>query len=235
MKHRSPEVDAYIEQAPEFARPILERLRAAFHAGCPEIEERLKWGMPSFEYKGLLGGMAAFRKHVTYGFWKSRLIEDFERTVGASPRASVMAARLESPADLPPKQKLVALVREAKRLNDEGIKEPKLARPKRGTPLVVPADLKAALGKHAEARATFEGFPPSHRREYVEWITEAKRPETRLRRLDTALAWLGQGKTRNWKYEAPRKGSGQAHSSASTGRRPPPARPPRPRESSRTT
>ncbi len=58
---RVPDIDTYIADAPAFARPILTKIRAAFHAGCPELEERIKWGVPSFEYKGILGGMAAFR------------------------------------------------------------------------------------------------------------------------------------------------------------------------------
>ncbi len=112
---RSPEVDAYIARAPEFARPILEKVRGAFQAGCPEIEERIKWGVPSFEHKGMLGGMAAFKKHVTFGFWKSRLMEDFDKIFTGKRRASMMGARVESLADLPPKKTLVAYVREAKR------------------------------------------------------------------------------------------------------------------------
>lgn len=201
---RSPAVDAYVAQAPEFARPILEKIRAAFHAGCPELEERIKWGVPSFEYKGLLGGMAAFKRHVAFGFWKSRLMKDFEATFGRAAGASVMRARVESPKDLPPRKVLVTMVKAAKRLNDEGIKEPKLARVQSRIRVSVPADLKAALAKAPRARAFYEGLAPSHRRDYVEWITAAKRPETRARRVVTTLEWLESGKRRNWKYERPR-------------------------------
>jgi uncharacterized protein YdeI (YjbR/CyaY-like superfamily) len=201
MGARSPAVDAYIAKSPDYARPILERIREAFHAGCPEVEERIKWGVPSFEYKGMLGGAAAFKNHVTFGFWKSRLMEDFDRLFERGPRASAMGARVTSLADLPAKKVLVAYVKEAKRLNDEGIKEPKLARPKRTIRVTVPADLRAALGRNAKARAVFEGFAPSHKREYVEWIVEAKRDETRATRLRRTIEWLAQGKHRNWKYE----------------------------------
>lgn len=197
-------MDAYIAKAPAFAQPILARVRDAFHAGCPEVQERIKWGVPSFEYKGMLGGMAAFKRHVAFGFWKSRLMERFEERFGRTGRASFMGARAESPADLPSKRVLVALVREAKRLNDAGIKEPRLSRPKRKPPVRVPADLKAALARSAKARATFAALRPSHRREYVEWLTEAKREETRRRRLATTILWLSQGKSRNWRYERPR-------------------------------
>lgn len=204
MGDRTAAVDAYIAKAPEFARPILERIRDAFHAGCAPIEERIKWGVPSFEYKGMLGGMAAFKRHVAFGFWKSRLMEDFDRLFDRGPRASAMGVRIESLANLPSKKVLVAYVKEAKRLNDEGVKEPKLSAPRKPVRVVVPPDLKAALARNAKARATFDGFAPSHRREYVEWITEAKREETRRKRVAETISWLAQGKHRNWKYE--RKG-----------------------------
>lgn len=204
MGTRHADVDAYIAASPEFARPILEKIREAFHAGCPAIEERIKWGVPSFEYKGMLGGMAAFKRHVAFGFWKSRLMQDAAGLFSRGPKASPMGARVDSLADLPSKKVLVAYVKEARRLNDEGRKEPRRAAPRRPVRVVVPPDLAAALAKHPAARAVFEGFPPSHRREYVEWITEAKREETRRKRLRTTLEWLADGKHRNWKYE--RKG-----------------------------
>ncbi len=201
MGIRIPEVDAFIAKTPEYARPILGRIRDAFHAGCPELTERIKWGVPSFEYKGMLGGMAAFKRHVTFGFWKSRLMDDFDRVFARGPRASAMGARVTSLADLPAQRVLVACVKAAKRLNDEGKKEPKRARPKRTIRVTVPVDLKAELRRNAKARAVFAAFPPSQKREYVEWIVEAKRAETRAKRLTTAIAWLAQGKHRNWKYE----------------------------------
>jgi uncharacterized protein YdeI (YjbR/CyaY-like superfamily) len=201
MGIRTAAIDRYIAGAPEFARPILERIREGFHAGCPEIEEKIKWGHASFEYKGMLGGMATFKKHVTFGFWKSRLMEDFDKVFTRGPKSSAMGARVESLADLPQKKVFVAYVREAKRLNDEGIKEPVRARPKRSAEVEVPPDLAAALKKSAKARTAFEAFSPSHKREYVEWITEAKRDETRSKRLATTMEWLQQGKHRNWQYE----------------------------------
>jgi uncharacterized protein YdeI (YjbR/CyaY-like superfamily) len=208
MVTTDPRVDEYIESAPDFARPILVKLRAAFHAGCPDLVERIKWGMPSFEHKGILGGMVVFKESVGFGFWKSRLMPEFERTFGRPGRASGMGAKIERAADLPKKAVLVAFVKEAARLNEEGVKEPKLAKQLPTPRLTVPADLKAALAKSAPAKATFEQLAPSHRRDYVDWIVEAKRPETRAKRLATAIEWLAEGKRRNWKYERPRKGAG---------------------------
>jgi uncharacterized protein YdeI (YjbR/CyaY-like superfamily) len=197
MESRSPEVDAYIARAPEFARPILERIRAAFHAGCPDLEERLKWGVPSFEHKGLLGGMAAFKAHVSYGFWKGRLMPDCHRALGVEPRSGMMRVRVAALADLPSRRALIACVREARRLNDAGEKEPRPAKKR----VIAPTDLKAALAGSAKARETFDAFPPSHRRAYIEWITEAKRADTRARRLETTIEWLAAGKRYDWKHK----------------------------------
>ena len=201
MGTRTALLDAYAAKAPEYARPIIAKIRDAFHTGCPELEEKIKWGHASFEYKGMLGGMAVFKQHVTFGFWKSRLMEDFDKLFTRGATSSAMGARVESLADLPPKKMLVAYVREAKRLNDEGIKEPVRAKPKRSPNVDVPPDLTSALKKNAKAKKTFETFSPSHKRDYVEWITEAKRDETRAKRLATTLEWLEEGKHRNWKYE----------------------------------
>ena len=195
------EVDAYIAGAPAYARPILEAIREAFHAGCPEVEERIKWRIPSFECQGMLGGMAAFKKHVSFGFWKSKLLEEFFGGLPEKHRAAMTAGRFESLSELPPKRVLVVCVREAMRLNHEGVKEPRAARTQAAKRVVVPTDLAAALAKNARARESFSSFAPSHKREYVEWIVEAKRAETRARRVKDAVAWLAVGKRRNWKYE----------------------------------
>ena len=201
MGERSAEVEAYVAGAPEFARPILERIRDAFHAGCPDLVERMKWGIPAFEYKGMLGGMAFFKKHVAFGFWKGRVMADPAHLFDGGPRASTMNVKVASLADLPPKKVLVAYVREAKRLNDEGVKDPVRARPRGSIEVKVPDDLASALARNSRARKTFEAFTAGQRRDYVEWLEEARRPETRAKRLETTIEWLGEGKTRNWKYE----------------------------------
>lgn len=192
-------VDAYIAKAAPFARPILERVRAAFHAGCPDIEERIKWGVPSFEKHGMVGGIAAFKAHASFGFWRGVELDDPHGILRAKDTASFMAEKLTDVAQLPPEKILADYVRRAVALNLAGPskREKKPTRP----PPKVPADLAKALKMDAKARATFTGFPPSHQREYVEWLTEAKRPETRAKRLATTLEWLAQGKSRNWKYE----------------------------------
>ena len=196
MGTRDARIDAYIAKAAEFARPILRHVRALVHDACPEVGETLKWGMPSFEYKGLLCGMAAFREHATFGFWKHDLLVKDD---AKAREAMGSFGRLRSVGDLPPKRTLAGYVRRAMKLNDDGVKAPRAkTRPKK--PIPVHADFRAALAKNAKARAAFEAFPPSHKREYLEWIAEAKRDETRVRRVSQAVAWMAEGKPRNWKY-----------------------------------
>ncbi|KAB2962148.1 MAG: hypothetical protein F9K18_10230 [Thermoanaerobaculia bacterium] len=197
MGKRDPRVDAYIASAAEFARPILQHLRELVHRGCPQVVETIKWGAPHFEHKGLLAGMAAFKAHATFGFWKGALVTGTE----VEKEAMGQFGRLRSLADLPPDDEILGWVRVAARLNESGLRVP-TPRKHPKPPIPVPADLAAALKqtKHACARVTFEAFSPSHRREYLEWITEAKNDVTRAKRIATTLEWLAEGKARNWKY-----------------------------------
>jgi uncharacterized protein YdeI (YjbR/CyaY-like superfamily) len=202
MPKKNPAIDAYIAKAAPFARPILKHLRKMVHTGCPEVEEKIKWSSPHFDYKGSLAGMAAFKEHCAFGFWKGALLFDSE----TAQREDAMGhfGRITKLSDLPNEKTLVGYVRKAAELNEAGIKLPRKPKPQGPRTLEVPDDLTAALRKNAKARKTFENFSYSQRKEYVEWITEAKREETRRQRLTTTVEWLAQGKGRNWKYE--RKG-----------------------------
>jgi uncharacterized protein YdeI (YjbR/CyaY-like superfamily) len=199
MKNTSPEVDAYIENAPEFARPMLKRLRKVIHKGCPQVVETIKWGVPMFEHHGILGGLAAFKQYVRFGFWKAALMSDPHGLMPADGSKSMMGLKLYELSNLPADKILVEYVREAALLNEQGMK-PSKPKKKAAKPVVLPEDLQAALKKNAKARTTFEAFPPSHQREYIKWIVEAKQATTRERRLATTLEWLTHGKSRNWKY-----------------------------------
>jgi uncharacterized protein YdeI (YjbR/CyaY-like superfamily) len=199
MPVRDPRIDAYIARAAPFARPILTHLREVVHDACPEVEETVKWGFPHFQYKGMLCAMASFKEHCTFGFWKGKLIvdrggENAEQAMGQFGRITLLE-------ELPPRRVLTGYVKEAMRLNDEGVKAPRRAPSKTKRPAAVPDDLAAALRRNAKAAATFDAFSASHRREYIQWITEAKREETRERRVAQAVEWLAEGKARNWKYE----------------------------------
>jgi uncharacterized protein YdeI (YjbR/CyaY-like superfamily) len=198
MGERDPRIDAYIARSADFARPILEHLRDTVHQACPQVEETMKWSMPHFMYEGMLCGMASFKAHCTFGFWKGALV--LGDSDGAEKDAMGQFGRIERISDLPPKRTLVALIRRAMQLNEQGVKSPARAR-KPKPPAEVPDDLSAALARNRKARATFEKFSASQRREYVEWIAGAKREETRARRLATTLEWLAEGKPMNWKYQ----------------------------------
>lgn len=196
MGTKDPRVDRYIEEANDFAKPILAELRRRVHAHVPEVEESLRWSAPTFLYKGkILAGMAAFKAHCVFGFWHPLLREGDNSLEGRNG-----SGRMEKVADIPMKPRFVRLAKEAVRLIDEDVKAPPKPKVEKKA-LVVPPDLAAALKRNAKARATFEGFPPSAKKEYVDWITGAKREETRAERLATAIEWLAEGKRRHWKYE----------------------------------
>lgn len=194
---REPRVDAYIANAQPFARPILEKVRERVHAVVPDAEEAMKWSAPGFTLDGkILLMMAAFKAHAAVNFWRGQEIGD------GTPKAGAMGqfGRLTSLNDLPPEKELDSLIREAAALAKTAPAPRKAKHAPKALPEMHP-EFAAALGKASEAKATFEGFPPSCRREYLEWISEAKRDETRQKRIATAIEWLAEGKRRNWKYE----------------------------------
>ena len=198
MGQRDPRVDAYIAKAPDFAKPILARIRKVVHSASPEVDETIKWGAPAFIHNGILCIMASFKEYCALNFWKGALI-----VTSDGKRASDSAGqfgKLASVSDLPPDKVLSGYVKDAMRLNESGAKVAK-PKPKAKPAVRTPPILVKALAKNAKARATFEAFSPSHKREYVEWITEAKTDETRQRRVDTAIEWMADGKPRMWKYQ----------------------------------
>ena len=197
MGAKDPRVDAYIAKSADFAKPILQHLRTVVHEACPECVEEMKWSFPHFTYKGMLASMASFKQHCAFGFWKASLVmEDDARNADAMGQLG----RITSLADLPPKAALIRWTKKAKALNDAGVKV-RQERTAPRQPLKTPADLTAALKKNKKATAVFDAFSPTKKRDYIEWITDAKNDETRAKRLSTAVEWIAEGKSRNWKYE----------------------------------
>jgi len=203
MGTKDPRIDAYIAKSAEFAKPILNHLRKLLHDNCPSIEETMKWSFPHFTYKGpadksprILCSMAAFKQHCAFGFWYISNMNDDRR----ESEAMGQFGRITSLADLPKDKALVRQIKDAIRLHDSGVKPRSPARPSVKKELEIPNDLIAGLKKNKKALATFDGFSYSNKKEYVEWITEAKTEETRRKRLDTAIEWMSEGKVRNWKY-----------------------------------
>lgn len=198
MANRDPRIDAYIAKAAPFAQPILLRVRELVHEACPDVEETMKWSMPTFVYAGgILAGMAAFKQHASFGFWRHAEVVGDD-----SPRDGMGSyGKMTSLKDLPPKTRLMADIKRAAALNAQGAKAPATRKAAPRPPPDTPPELAAALAKNRKAKATFDAFPPSCKREYVEWIVEAKRQETRDKRLAQAVEWMAEGKRRNWKYE----------------------------------
>jgi len=192
----NPAVTAYIAKSPPFAKPIFERLRRLFHKACPAIEERLKWSCPSFEYKGMVGGFAGFKAHAAFGFWRQDVLPDPE---GLFKTRGAFGSHLTDVAQLPSDEIILQYIARAIALNEKGAPARFKGKPK--PPLKVPTYFMAAVRKNKKALQTFNDFSPSHKREYVEWVVEAKQEETRNKRLETAVVWMAEGKARHWKYE----------------------------------
>lgn len=204
MAKTDSRVDAYLEKVPPFARPVLSHLRQLVHDTCPDVEETWKWSFPNFLYKGsILCNMAAFKQHCAFGFWLASQMQDPAGIMkeGASRNGMGHLGKITGLQDLPEDALLISYIQEAMHLIDNGVKQKKPANAASKAPIPVPDDLVKALQENAKAHQTFEAFSNSCRREYLEWITEAKTEATRNKRIAQTIAWLEEGKKRNWKYE----------------------------------
>jgi uncharacterized protein YdeI (YjbR/CyaY-like superfamily) len=202
MGKKDPRVDAYISKSQEFARPILEYIRETVHKASPDVEETIKWGFPHFDYKGMMCSMASFKQHCAFNFWKASIMKDPEKILDVK-RENAMGhfGRIVSIKNLPKNKIFVKYIKEAAKLNDDEIKLPAKGKSKENKELVIPDYFTNKLKKNKKASATFTVFSNSHKKEYLEWISEAKTDETRDKRIQTTIEWLAKGKSRNWKYE----------------------------------
>jgi uncharacterized protein YdeI (YjbR/CyaY-like superfamily) len=191
MSKPDPRIDAYIAESADFAKPILNRIRKLVHAACPDATETIKWNVPFYEHRGILFTTPAFKKHCALIFWKGKLFLGKERN---------KFRRLTSPADLPGDKVLTGYIRQAVELNEAGVKIP---RPKPGAAgkITVPDYFLTALKSNKKALAAFSNFSPSHKREYIRWIAEAKRDETRDKRIKIAVKRISGAKSLNWEYQ----------------------------------
>jgi hypothetical protein len=207
MGTRNPKVDAYVAKAKPFAQPILARLRELIHKGCPDVEESMKWRRPFFEYKGaILGNMSAFKEHCSFGFWGQEIGAILREAGVVRDGAMGSLGRITSLKDLPPDRQMAGWIRQAAGYMDSGLYTSPIAARNRvvkpeKAPIEEPPAFAAALKKNRKAASAFARFSPSCRREYVEWIADAKREETRAKRVATAVEWIAEGKQRNWKYQ----------------------------------
>jgi hypothetical protein len=200
MGTRDPRFDVYIGKSAEFAQPILAHIREVVHAACPDVEETIKWGFPNFSYSGgILCSMASFKAHISFGFWLAREVLGDEM----SDEAMGQFGRVSSIKELPSKAVLTRYIKKAMKLNEAGVKASRPAAKKgaKQAAIAVPPELAKALARQPKIKAQFDAMSPSHRREYCEWIADAKKPETRERRLLKAIEQIAEGKSQNWKYE----------------------------------
>lgn len=206
MNHYDPRVDEYIAKKATFAQPILNHIRQLMHSTSPHITENIKWGHPFFEYKGILANMAAFKEHCVFGFWGSSTFADPHGVIqlGGEKESAGNFGRLTQLADLPGDDILKEIILQAIAIKDGAPP----AKPKKPAPpkapkaeIEMPDYFATALGTNQKALATYQNFSPSKKREYLEWITEAKTEATRQKRIETALEWMEEGKSRNWKYQ----------------------------------
>jgi len=199
MRKKNPQVDAYINKAQDFAKPVLNHLRSVIHDVCPDVEEKMKWSFPHFDYKNqMMCSMAGFKEHCTFGFWKASLLKDLKGSSGEN--AMGQFGRITKVSDLPSKNILTQLIKKAMKLNDEGIKVAAKPKTNKKKELVVPDYFIKVVKKNKKALETFENFSYSQKKEYVEWVIEAKTEATRNKRLSITVEWMSEGKIRNWKY-----------------------------------
>lgn len=198
MPTLDPRIDAYIERSADFAKPLLRHIRSLVHEACPDVIETMKWSFPHFDHKGTVCSMASFKQHCAFGFWKQSLMD--EAAFPAEKTAMGSFGRLTSIGDLPDDKTMKKLIADAVRLNEDGIKVKRAPAAERKE-LVVPDILLDALAGNEAAAVTFDNFPYSKKKDYVEWITGAKSDATRDKRLATTIEWLAEGKARHWKYE----------------------------------
>ena len=202
MAKKEKAIDAYIAKSADFAKPVMKHIRELVHKTCPDVEEKMKWSFPHFDYKGeMMCSMAAFKQHMAFGFWKAKLMKDPILVANAKTEVAMgHLGRITSLKDLPSDKKMIAWIKEAMKLNEQGIKVAK-PKPPGNKELIVPGYFTKTLATNKKAKQVFDEGSYSFKKEYVIWVAEAKTEETRNSRMATALEWMAEGKARNWKYE----------------------------------
>jgi len=203
MEQYDPRIDAYIGKAADFAQPILKHIREVVHGVSPLITENTKWSMPFFEYKGPICYMAAFKEHCGFGFWKQGRLDDPKKLITVGEESSAGSfGRIKSISDLPSEDDIRGFILQLMKLNESGVKEPVAKKaPTEKKELVTPVDFEDMLAQSPKAKEIFEKFSYSHKKEYLEWIIDAKTDGTRQKRMAQAIEMMEEGKSKNWKYK----------------------------------
>jgi hypothetical protein len=201
MEQYDSRVDAYIAKSADYAQPVLIHLRTLVHEASPLITETIKWSCPVFEYNGIVCFMRAFKQHCSFGLWKHKELDDPGGLLKSGEEGGGSLGRLTSLADLPKDEHLVAFIKQCVGLNNKAAKGLlKKAGPQSMAPLVVPGYITDILDDYPEAKTAFEKLSSLHQREYMEWILDANTETLRQKRIETALGWMIEGKSRHWKY-----------------------------------
>ena len=193
MSNNDQRIDDYIARSADFARPVLKHLRELVHSACPDVKEKIKWSFACFDYKGPMLSMAAFKKHCSFSFWKAVIMQDAKKLIANQQNSMGHLGKIKGLADLPDDKILIKYIKEAVSLNDEGIKLPPRKKTTGTNELLIPDYFTKALSKNKNASKIFEGFNRSHKKEYVQWITEAKTEKTRNKRLAEAIVLMTKG------------------------------------------
>jgi len=202
MEKYDPRVDAYIAKSADFAKPILVHLRKLVHQTSPLLTETMKWGFPFFDYKGSVCQMAAFKEHMGFGFWKQAQLNDPNKLIQREDGNAGSFGRITKLSDLPSDEILAEFIRQAIQLNEAGNKKPVVKKEISSKAAIeMPADFADILASNPKASEAYNKFSPSHKREYLEWIVDAKTDATRQKRIETAIEWMAEGKSRHWKYK----------------------------------
>jgi uncharacterized protein YdeI (YjbR/CyaY-like superfamily) len=202
MEQYDHRIDAYIAKSAAFAQPILKHLRELAHQASPALKETMKWSSPFFDHEGPVCQMAAFKQHCAFGFWKASLMDDPYLILNQEADTAGSIGRITSLADLPADDILIQYIQQAVTLNMQGIKAPAKAKPQTAQSiLTIPAFFIEVLDSNLVVKENFEKFSPSQKKEYITWLAEAKTEATRIKRLETAIEWISEGKIRHWKYK----------------------------------
>lgn len=195
-KQASEKISQYIESADVKKKEILQRLRDFLNRDDFGLTEDWKWHAPNFNSNGMVCWLAFFKSHVGLNFFKGSLIEDLHGLYdNASMDKGNRIIKYKTINEIN-ENLLEYYIYEAIKHNKEGAKITS-----KKVEIEVPKDLAKALEKDIMAKDFFTNLAPGYKRDYIDWIISAKQEKTRLKRLETTLEWLGQGKKKNWRYK----------------------------------
>jgi len=187
-------IDEAFSKFTGFQKEYCNHLRKLIHKAMPDVKEDWKWG-PNFNVNGMVCGVWGFKDHVKLVFFKGSAMKDTYKLFNQGKENEGNRSINFSSADKIDDKKIIEYLKEAAEINRKGIKLVK-----KEIKVVMPAILVKALNKDKASKTYFESLAPSHRRDYADYISQAKQEETQLRRLDKVMEMLTDKRTLNDKY-----------------------------------